>query len=252
MTDDLHVLRGGRGERLLVFLHGIGANAEVWRPMLATIDKHWRGRWIAPDLRGHGRSVKAGPFDLHRHAEDIAELIAAEAANKTVLVGHSFGAAVAAAIGSRDFGATPARVVGFSVKIDWSDNDLARMRGLADRPRQVFATQTEAAERALAFAGLKGMAEASSAVALAGIEPCEGGFCLALEPGIFAAVEPGIADVLRGCRAPLRLSSGANDTVAPVGPMYAIDPQAVTFPDAGHNVHWERPETVWRFVLEGV
>ncbi len=249
MSDDLHVSRGGSGDRLLVFLHGIGANAEVWRPMLETIDRHWQDRWIAPDLRGHGRSTKAGPFDLRRHAEDISRLIVAEAAEDIILVGHSFGAVVAAMIACGDFGVRPKEVVGFSVKIDWSGDDLARMRALAERPRQVFATQGEAAERALAFAGLKGMANSASPVALAGVEPCDCGFRLALQPDVFAAVTSDIADVLRACLAPLRLGSGTKDAMAPVTPMRTLDPQAIALPDAGHNAHWEQPEAVWRFVL---
>ena len=56
--------RGGRGDELMVLLHGIGANATVWTPFIAHLEAHQRYRWLAPDLRGHGRSAMEGPFDF--------------------------------------------------------------------------------------------------------------------------------------------------------------------------------------------
>ena len=250
MTDRLFALRGGTGDRLLVLLHGMGANAEVWKPMLASVDRHWDGRWIAPDLRGHGRSVKTGPFSIARHAADVCALVEAEDAASILIVGHSFGAVVAATLGSGAHAITPDRVVGFSVKVDWADNDLDRMRSLADRPRQTFPTFAGAAERALAMAGLKGMATVESDVAAAGVVETPDGFAVALEPEIFRSVDARIGDAMRACRVPLRLGSGSLDPMAPVEPMRALDPAAVRFEGAGHNVQWEQPEAVWQFVLK--
>ena len=93
--------RGGRGERLLVLLHGMGANASVWERMLPLIEGAWRGRWLAPDLRGHGRSVRDGPYGFGMHAADVAALIAPEPPDSVTLVGHSFGGAVAALVASQ-------------------------------------------------------------------------------------------------------------------------------------------------------
>ena len=74
----LSVDRGGSGERVLVLLHGLGANASVWSRMIPLIEASWQGRWIAPDLRGHGRSVHEPPYGFGMHAADIADLIASE------------------------------------------------------------------------------------------------------------------------------------------------------------------------------
>ena len=68
MTHDLHVERGGTGEPLLVLLHGMGANATVWKPLLPFVAAQWPGRWIAPDLRGHGRSPCQPPYGCGVHA----------------------------------------------------------------------------------------------------------------------------------------------------------------------------------------
>jgi pimeloyl-ACP methyl ester carboxylesterase len=51
----MHIDSGGSGEPTLVLLHGLGANAGVWQNLLPLIEKHWPGRWMAPDLPGHGQ-----------------------------------------------------------------------------------------------------------------------------------------------------------------------------------------------------
>ncbi len=52
--------RGGRGERLLVLLHGMGANAGVWERLLPLIEGAWSGRWLAPrELAGRPAPVFA-------------------------------------------------------------------------------------------------------------------------------------------------------------------------------------------------
>lgn len=251
MTDRLFTLSGGTGGRLLVLLHGMGANAEVWQPMLATVERHWQGRWLAPDLRGHGRSIKSGPFDPGMFAEDVADLVAGEKASDIVVVGHSFGGVIAARLGSGACDLPVTRVAAFSVKLDWSDEDVSRMHGLAARPAQTFATYDEAAARALAFAGLKGLAGLDSPVARAGVEDRGEGFRIAFNTHVFSGTGKDVTASMRRCRAPLRLASGECDAMAPVDPMRAIDADAVTLPGLGHNAHWEDPETVWRFVLAG-
>src|SRR5436305_686264 len=50
----------------LVLIHGLGANADVWLPLVPHVDR----RWIAPDLRGHGRSPHQAPYGYGGHAAD--------------------------------------------------------------------------------------------------------------------------------------------------------------------------------------
>ena len=75
---------GGEGDRLLVLLHGLGATRHVWKPMLA--QGRWNGRWIAPDLRGHGASPHASDYSLAAHASDIGELVNAHAPSNDIIV----------------------------------------------------------------------------------------------------------------------------------------------------------------------
>ena len=62
---DLFFNQGGTGDRLYVLIHGLGCTADVWRGVSNIIEGNAAGRWIAPDLRGHGRSEGdgVGPAD---------------------------------------------------------------------------------------------------------------------------------------------------------------------------------------------
>lgn len=48
----LRVREGGSGPEVLLLLHGLGGTGDVWEG----IGRRWNGRWIAPDLPGHGCS----------------------------------------------------------------------------------------------------------------------------------------------------------------------------------------------------
>ena len=87
----------GDGEPLVVLVHGLGASSAVWRPVADALTR--RGlRVLSPDLLGFGRSRGIGThFHLDDQAAAVSRLVAAHAAGPVVLVGHSYGAAVAAA-----------------------------------------------------------------------------------------------------------------------------------------------------------
>jgi pimeloyl-ACP methyl ester carboxylesterase len=252
VTDrGIWVARGGSGEGLLVLLHGMGANACVWERLLPLIEGAWRGRWLAPDLRGHGRSVREGPYGFGIHAADVAGLIDAEAPGPVTLVGHSFGGAVAALVASGWFGPRVRDVAAFGVKIDWTPDETAKARELAGRPAPVFATRDEAATRYLRFSGLTGLAPVSSATAVAGVTGTDGRFQVAMDPRAYGAVGPSVEGLLRLAEAPLRLAAGDRDPMVTLEQMRRIDPAARVFEGVGHNAHWEAPEQVWDFIAGG-
>jgi pimeloyl-ACP methyl ester carboxylesterase len=243
----LEVSRGGQGARLAVLLHGLGANRAVWSRMTEIADRHWDGRWLAPDLRGHGGSPARGPFGYAAHAADIADLIKDDDPAKTVLVGHSFGGVIAALAGSGLYGPRVHDTAAFGVKIVWTADETAKARELAARPAKTFATREEAIERALKLAGLHGLADPASTVAANGIVAEGAQWRVAMDPRVFGAVGPSVPDLLR--LAPnLRLASGDKDTMVSLADMRAVDPAAWTIAGAGHNVHWENPVAVWDFV----
>lgn len=243
--------RGGRGERLLVLLHGMGANASVWDRLLPLIEGSWTGRWLAPDLRGHGRSVRQGPYGVGMHAADVAGLIESEPPGSVTLVGHSFGGAVAALVASGWFGPCVRDVAAFGVKIEWTLDETAKARELARRPAPVFATHEEAIARYLRISGLAGLAPPSSATAAAGVISADGGFQVAMDPRAYGAVGPSVEGLLRLAAAPLRLAAGDRDPMVTLEQMRRVDPAARVFEGVGHNAHWEAPERIWDFIAGG-
>jgi long-chain acyl-CoA synthetase len=83
-------------QRTMIFLHGFGGQAVQWRYQLYKFSVS--NRVIAPDLRGHGRSDKPrlGYSMAQIQADLINTLDVLGVTGKIVLVGHSFGGAVAA------------------------------------------------------------------------------------------------------------------------------------------------------------
>ena len=244
----LSVSRGGSGGPLVVLLHGLGANRAVWHRMIEIASQHWPGRWMAPDLRGHGRSLYEGPYGYAMHASDIAELIRDEPGGNVTLAGHSFGGVVAAMTGTGWFGPRVKDVAAFGVKIVWTADEEAKARELAQRPARVFATRAEAIDRFLKSSGLFGLVDPESDTAASGIAGSDGQWQVAMEPRCFGAVGPSIAKLLRLSASPLRLAAGENDPMVTLDQICAIDPAARTFAGAAHNAHWETPEQVWDFI----
>lgn len=239
----LWVERGGAGDGLVVLLHGLGATAAVWRGVAARIEA--RGlRWIAPDFRGHGRSVAQGPFGFGMHAADIARLLAPEDASRITILGHSFGGVVGALVASGLFGPVPARLVTLGVKIDWSEAEIAGAQTAALRPVGVMATRDEALERHAKMAGLAGLVAPDAPELDGGIRPQDAGFALAMAPGVFGAVGPSVEAILRLARAPLTMTAGSGDPMVTLDAMRRIDPGARLLPGLPHNAHVADPEAV--------
>jgi lipase len=93
-------LHGGEwnpsGTTTVVAVHGITANHLAFALLAEALPRH---RLLAPDLRGRGASRSLpGPWGIDRHAEDVAGLITASTPGPVVLVGHSMGGFVAAAL----------------------------------------------------------------------------------------------------------------------------------------------------------
>lgn len=234
---------GGSGDALLLLLHGLGATGRVWDRLLPLVERSWPGSWAVPDLRGHGRSVADPPYGYAVHAADVAEL--ASGASRVTVLGHSFGGVVGAVLAGGWYGVEVERVVAVGVKIDWTDDEVARARSLAVRPPQVFGTAAEAAERHLRLAGLSGLVAPDDPVALAGVREVAGGFAPVLDPRAFGAVGPPVEEVLSRAVAPLRLAAGSGDPMVGLAAMRRVDPGAVLLDGAGHNAHWEAPAAVW-------
>ncbi|MBA3425213.1 MAG: alpha/beta fold hydrolase [Rubrobacter sp.] len=98
----LAYLEAGAGDRAAVLIHGNFAGKSWWRELLA--DPPTGIRLTAPDLSGFGES-RAGPDfapSIPRYARSLAGFLDASDIERPVLVGHSFGGAVAVQLALSD------------------------------------------------------------------------------------------------------------------------------------------------------
>jgi len=242
-TANLFFESGGEGSPTLLLLHGLGGNSAVWRRLLPFVQSRWPGRWIAPDLRGNGRSFHRAPYDFGIHAADVANLLGQ---NETVVcLGHSMGGVIAMALASGWFGVQVRQVVAFGVKVEWRPEENARLRDIARSPIRWFDTRPEALQRFLRVSGLEGLIGADSDCAAHGISECNGKFRLAMDPRANLGGAP-LAAMIRAMNAPLRFVAGANDPMVTAEQMRCYDPDAVLIEDAGHNAHVQAPERLWQ------
>jgi len=236
MDGDLRVLSGGDGEPLLLLLHGLGATGDVWagwRPLLAD---RWPGRWLAPDLPGHGGSAPLPDYTFDGLAAAVRPLVEAG----TVVLGHSLGGVVGLALAAA--GAPVASVAGLGIKVAWTDDELGKAQALAQRPVTWFGSREEAAERYLRVSGLAGLLSADDPAVTAGLVREDGRWRLALDPRAFGVGAPDLAGLLARCPAPVTLARGERDPMNSDEQLARLGVPAVTLPGLGHNAHVEGPE----------
>jgi pimeloyl-ACP methyl ester carboxylesterase len=243
---DLWVEEGGQGGPTLVLLHGLGCNADVWDGLKPTVKERWPGRWLIPDLRGHGRSGHRAPYSYAGHAADVAALIGQH--EEAVVIGHSMGGVIAMALATGWFGVRVRHVVAFGIKIRWTDEEVSKLHQLARAPVRWFDSRAEAVDRYLKVSGLIGLVAPDSPAALSGVREEGGRYRLASDPGINAAAGPAVADFVKAMHAPLSLGAGSRDPMVTREDMLAFHPDPDIFDGVGHNVHVERADLIWRMI----
>jgi pimeloyl-ACP methyl ester carboxylesterase len=240
MPAGLRVQEGGNGEPLLVLLHGLGATGDVWggwRPWLA---QRWPGRWIAPDLPGHGGSPPLAAYTFDGFAGAVAGIVPPGA--RAVVLGHSLGGVVGLALASGRFSVPVHAVIGLGIKVAWTDEELDRARAVAQRPLAWFASRDEAAARYLRVSGLGGLLPAGDPAVDAGLREQGGRWRLAMDLGAFAVGAPDMAQLLARSQALVTLARGEHDPMSTDEQLAGLGAPTVTLPGLGHNAHAESPE----------
>ena len=189
---------GGEGGQRLALIHGMGANADVWEPLKPYLEQ----RWLAPDLRGHGRSPHGGPYSFAGYAADVAQLLAQD--EEVTVVGHSMGGVVGMLLATGWFGVKVRKVIAFGVKIRWAPDEVPKLHALARAPAKLFETRKDAVERYLKVSGLFGLVDPASPLAASGVREENGKFRLAGDPMAYAAAGPDLASIVKAMKAPLR------------------------------------------------
>jgi lipase len=82
----------------VVCLHGVTGHGGRFR-RLAEERLADRYHVLAPDLRGHGRSLSEPPWDAGAHLDDVLETVGVERAD---WIGHSFGGRLVAELAARE------------------------------------------------------------------------------------------------------------------------------------------------------
>jgi pimeloyl-ACP methyl ester carboxylesterase len=243
----LYVEEGGDGADLLVLLHGLGATAAVWRPLVAMIGARWRGRWWAPDLPGHGRSGRESVYSAESAGDAVgkAALERVTPGGRVVVLGHSFGGAIGLVLASGRCAVQPNVVFGVGIKLVWRDEEIARMRAIAAQPVKRFASEEDAWERYMKVSGLFGIPGADASVAARGIAREGDDWRLAMDPAANNAGKPEFAQLMAAARCPVHLARGGSDALVTLEATRALDPGGIDLGNYGHNVLVESPATVW-------
>lgn len=98
----LHYAESGSGRDLIILLHGFPEFWYSWRHQLTALGKTYHV--VAPDMRGYNLSDKPRRVEDYRIEvliEDVVGIIKHFGADKSAIVGHDWGAAVAWAVAQK-------------------------------------------------------------------------------------------------------------------------------------------------------
>ena len=94
---ELRTLVAGHGDTTLLLLHGYGESLLTWRPLIDRLAR--QSRVVAVDLPGFGVSDKpAGTYDLASYRRRLGAFLRAHTQGPVVVIGHSMGGEIAAAL----------------------------------------------------------------------------------------------------------------------------------------------------------
>lgn len=240
--------------RAVVLLHGLGGTGSSWARVagaLATSNPYLCV--LVPDLLGHGCSRGTGTsFGLAEQAAAVSRLLDEHALTEVLLVGHSYGAAVAAATADTDSGVTglvlvcppaftaPARTAERLSRRSW----LAR-RTVAGAPAASVACGAMCLLRpVLTRLAPRAVDDLPPDVARGGLQHSYPAYRAGLRSLLDSNPLP---QTLRHPRVPTLVVLGDRDETVPAGDVLGLPPAPdvdVRVLDATHQLPLDRPETL--------
>jgi pimeloyl-ACP methyl ester carboxylesterase len=245
---------GGQGSPI-VLLHGLAGHAQEWAETASWLTA--RCRVLAPDLRGHGHSERI-PADVSRDAcvADIAFGVEALGLAPVVVVGQSLGGVTAISMAARHPDMVRGLVVVDACPTGEGEDAEAAARAIGDALR-TWPVPFRSRPDAEAFFADRFGGELAAAAWAAGLEEREDGWWPRFDVDVMvqtlrrAIAEPNWEDWERVSCPTLvvRASRGLVDPKAARAMMAALPSAQLTeLPDAGHDLHLDRPER-WRQTL---
>lgn len=246
---------------LLLMLHGVTRCGEDWEPLIPALATQWRV--IALDQRGHGGSPRGEDYLVVDYVADVVRLVRESLTRPVVIVGHSLGAMVAAAVAAE----LPQFVRGIVLEDPPFHTMGNRIAGSSWQ--QLFLGMRQVARHG---GGIEELTDALAEVLL----PTSGGMkrlgelrdrsslewsaqCLSqLDPEVLTPVVEGrwldgydLADLLASIRCPTLLLQGdpkaggaLTDADAATAVAALLSCQYVRFPGCGHQLHRDRSHEV--------
>ncbi|MEP6668598.1 MAG: alpha/beta hydrolase [Chthoniobacter sp.] len=253
---------------VLLLLHGVTRCGRDWEPLLPELAHRWRV--LALDQRGHGSSRRAASYLVTDYIEDAVQFVREEVAAPVVLIGHSLGAMVAAAVAA-------------------DLRELVRAIVFEDPPFHTMGNRIHGTAWQAQFIGMQEAArrggtidQVTDALGAISLPTPEGGSrrlgeirdraslrwsaeCLAqLDPDVLTPVIAGhwldgydVSSICARIRCPVLLlqadpqTGGAlTDGDAQLALRSIADCRHVPFPRAGHQIHRDRPEAMLQVVRE--
>lgn len=237
---------GGAGDTTHLLIHGRGATGAVWTGLRDLIDEKRAGRWLIPDLPGHGGSLELDVYSYSHMAAEVAAI--ADGRGPLIVVGHSLGGVITLALAGGDFGLDIRGVVAFGIKVQWSEEELANAENSAERPVRWYETEEAAMERYLRVTGLDGLVDGTSPYTQRGVRQEAQGFRFSFDNRAGGGGLPPMSSLVKGISVPVVLASGGADQMAPVDDLRPYDSDAVEMPGLVHNAHVQEPAAIWGLI----
>ena len=240
---------GGTGDPRLVLVHGGGAHAGWWEPVLEALSA--RQRVVAIDLSGHGDSGhRPAGYPSRIWVTEVAALLREVAGGPAAVVGHSLGGRIGTTTAAQYPDLVTALVMLDSVIPPYGGEPIPRVG-----PRKVYETK-EIALRAFRLMPPQPPAEPDIMDRLARrsiTRHPDGRYTWKFDPAIFGEMEDrfGVARDIPSIRCPVTIVQGSLSALT--SPELAEQYQAllgrsvetVRFPGAHHHIPLDAPaETV--------
>ncbi|OUM95320.1 MAG: alpha/beta hydrolase [Thermobacillus sp. ZCTH02-B1] len=196
----------------VVLLHGFCGSSAYWEETLPHLGD--AGRFIVPDLRGHGRSgaPEGDVYRMEDFADDLARLLDALGEREAVVLGHSLGGYVTLAFAER----YPGRLRGFGLIHSTALPDTEEAKAGRDRTAARLLREGAAPfanELALKLFAAENRARMADKVARVAAIGCGTSPAGAARTALGMKVRPDRSGLLRDPRFPVLLVAGEGDEI---------------------------------------